>query len=407
MENTTTEQGGVAPAAARRSPTVHELVSAMEDMGLSLGYDELANEPTKTGALPWDGGTGMRPWSQLDDAELFAHLQDGIGLRSEKDLDRAAVIYARRHSFNPLTDLLDDIKWDGVERAGTLLVTYLGAEDTPYTRAMERAFLCGAISRAYHPGCKFDLMLILIGHGGIGKSTFVRRAALRDGYFTDSVYDLGNIKATGEVLRGKWLVELSELGGIKGRSFEAVKAGVTRQTDTFRVAYGKRSTDFPRRSVFVGTTNTIGFIAEKSSGARRFLPVLCGVTPSAKSVHSDEFAHDVRQAWAEVLTWMRSGDPRFSLVLTPEMELEAARQREGFLQEDPRVDAINAYLDANHDHLICTREIADRALRVEPTQKLFLDVSDILSNQCPGWFFAGKRKCGGYGKQRAWEYRGA
>ena len=407
MENTTTEQGGVAPAAARRSPTVHELVSAMEDMGLSLGYDELANEPTKTGALPWDGGTGMRPWSQLDDAELFAHLQDGIGLRSEKDLDRAAVIYARRHSFNPLTDLLDDIKWDGVERAGTLLVTYLGAEDTPYTRAMERAFLCGAISRAYHPGCKFDLMLILIGHGGIGKSTFVRRAALRDGYFTDSVYDLGNIKATGEVLRGKWLVELSELGGIKGRSLEAVKAGVTRQTDTFRVAYGKRSTDFPRRSVFVGTTNTIGFIAEKSSGARRFLPVLCGVTPSAKSVHSDEFAHDVRQAWAEVLTWMRSGDPRFSLVLTPEMELEAARQREGFLQEDPRVDAINAYLDANHDHLICTREIADRALRVEPTQKLFLDVSDILSNQCPGWFFAGKRKCGGYGKQRAWEYRGA
>lgn len=407
MENTTTEQGGVAPAAARRSPTVHELVSAMEDMELSLGYDELANEPTKTGALQWDGGTGMRPWSQLDDAELFAHLQDGIGLRSEKDLDRAAVIYARRHSFNPLTDLLDDIKWDGVERAGTLLVTYLGAEDTPYTRAMERAFLCGAISRAYHPGCKFDLMLILIGHGGIGKSTFVRRAALRDGYFTDSVYDLGNIKATGEVLRGKWLVELSELGGIKGRSLEAVKAGVTRQTDTFRVAYGKRSTDFPRRSVFVGTTNTIGFIAEKSSGARRFLPVLCGVTPSDKSVHSDEFAHDVRQAWAEVLTWMRSGDPRFSLVLTPEMELEAARQREGFLQEDPRVDAINAYLDANHDHLICTREIADRALRVEPTQKLFLDVSDILSNQCPGWFFAGKRKCGGYGKQRAWEYRGA
>ena len=278
--------------------------------------------------------------------------------------------------------------------------------DTPYTRAVELTFLCGAIARAHRPGCKFDLMPVLIGHGGIGKSTFVRRAALRDAYFTDSVYDLGNIKATGEVLRGKWLVELSELGGIKGRSLEAVKAGVTRQTDTFRVAYGKRSTDFPRRSVFVGTTNTIGFIAEKSSGARRFLPVLCGVNPAAKSVHSDEFVRDARQAWAEVLTWMRSGDPRFSLMLSQEMELEAARQREGFLQEDPRVDAINAYLDANRDHLVCTREIADRALRVEPTQKLFLDVSDILSNQCPGWFFAGKRKCGGYGKQRAWEYRG-
>ena len=38
----TTEQGGVAPAAERRSPTVHELVDAMEGMPLSLGYDELA-----------------------------------------------------------------------------------------------------------------------------------------------------------------------------------------------------------------------------------------------------------------------------------------------------------------------------------------------------------------------------
>ena len=77
----TTAQGGVAPGAERRNPTVHELVDAMEGMPLSLGYDELANEPVKTGPLPWDERAGTRPWSQLDDAELFAHLQDGIGLR--------------------------------------------------------------------------------------------------------------------------------------------------------------------------------------------------------------------------------------------------------------------------------------------------------------------------------------
>lgn len=396
-----------AQAGGRRPPSVRELVAYMAGMHLALGYDELANETVKTGPLPWDGDCRQRTWAQLDDAELYALLQDDIGLRSEKDLDRATVIYARRRSCNPLIDLIDTIEWDGTERAGTLLVTYLGAEDSVYVRTVENVFLCGALRRAREPGCKFDLMPVLTGPGGIGKSTFARRLALRDRYFTDSVYDLGNVKTTGEVLRGKWIVELSELGGIKGRSLEAVKAGITRQTDTFRVAYGKRSTDFPRRSVFIGTTNTVGFIAEKSSGARRFLPVLCGTAPAPKSVHSEEFANDVRQVWAEVREWMRTGDPRFSLTLSPEMELEVARQREGFLEEDPRVDVINAYLDANRDHLVCTREIADCALRMEPTSKLFRDVSDTLSNQCPGWHYAGKRQCGGYGKQRSWEYRGA
>ena len=104
---------------------------------------------------------------------------------------------------------------------------------------------------------------------------------------------------------------------------------------------------------------------------------------------------------------MRTNDPRYSLTLPPDMELEAARQREGFLEEDPLVDVINTYLVANRDHLICTREIADRALHMAPAQKLFRDISSVLSNQCPGWRYAGKRKCGTYGKQRAWEYRGA
>ena len=403
------EQGGNAPSAAgeRRNPTVHELVAAMEEMHVSLGYDELAGEPVKTGPLPWDEGQGTRGWSELDDAELFAHLQDDIGLRSEKALDKAVVIYAHRRSYNPLTRMLDGISWDGTPRAGSLLVSYLGAEDVPYTRAVEAVLLCGGIARAYDPGCKFDYVVVLTGAGGIGKSTFVRRLALEDCYFTDSVYDLGNIKGTGEVLRGKWIVELSELGGIKGRSLEAVKAGVTRQADTYRAAYGKRSTDYPRRSVFVGTTNTIGFITEKTSGARRFLPILCGTRPATKSVHSAEFARDARQAWAEVLLWMRTNDPRYSLTLPPDMELEAARQREGFLEEDPLVDVINTYLVANRDHLIYTREIADRALHMAPAQKLFRDISSVLSNQCPGWRYAGKRKCGTYGKQRAWEYRGA
>ena len=339
----------------KKAPTVHQVVAAIMSDGIPLAYNELADAACALGPTPWNAAKGVRPWTPLDDAELYAHLQDTIGLRSDKALDHAMTIVAHGNAFNPLTQMLEGLKWDGGRRAGTLLRTYLGADDSPLTAAIECLFLCGAVKRAFRPGCKFDYTMVLAGRGGIGKSTFARRIALDDRYFCDSVYDLGNIKATGETLRGKWVVELAELTGISGRSLEAVKAGLVRQTDTFRVAYGKRSTDFQRRCVFVATTNTIGFIAEKSSGARRFLPVLCGTAEPAKSVHSAEFARDARQAMAEVVHWMKTGDPRFSTVLSAEMEEAAAKRREGFLEEDPRTDAINSYLIAHRDHPVCTR----------------------------------------------------
>jgi predicted P-loop ATPase len=402
--------GAVPPGTAptppeRKAPTVNEVVRTLEQMGLALGYDKLANEPAKTGPLPWDEATGTRAWTELDDAELYALLQGTLGLKSEKALACATTIYSHRHAYDPLTAMIDGIVWDGTERAGTLLAKYLGVKTMPYTVAAEQVFFCGGIERAYRPGCKFDTTLVLVGPGGIGKSTFGRRLALKDKFFTDSIYDFGNIKGTGEILRGKWIVELSELSGITGRSLEAVKAGITRQTDTFREAYGRRSADFQRRAVFIATTNTVGFIAEKSSGARRFLPVLCGAVPPTGSVFSREFARDAAQAWAEVRTWRETGDPRFSLALAPDMEIEAARQREGFLEDDPRVEAVNEYLDSNRDHPVCTRELADRALHVEPTAKLFKDLSVILTDQCPGWRYDGKRCCGLYNKQRCWVYR--
>ena len=57
-------------------------------------------------------------------------------------------------------------------RLDTLLVDYLGAEDSPYVRAVTRKTLAAAVARAMEPGVKFDSMLILSGPQGLGKSTF-------------------------------------------------------------------------------------------------------------------------------------------------------------------------------------------------------------------------------------------
>lgn len=43
----------------------------------------------------------------------------------------------------------------------------------------------GAIHRVFHPGCKFEYMLCLVGGKGAGKSTFIRFLCGQDQWFTD------------------------------------------------------------------------------------------------------------------------------------------------------------------------------------------------------------------------------
>ena len=40
---------------------------------------------------------------------------------------------------------------------------FLGADSDQYTYEALRLFLMGAIRRAFHPGCKFEVMLCLVG----------------------------------------------------------------------------------------------------------------------------------------------------------------------------------------------------------------------------------------------------
>ena len=64
--------------------------------------------------------------------------------------------------------------WDGKERLDTWLVDLCGAQDNPATRWAGAYMFGGPITRAYQPGFKFDVMPVLIGPQGCGKSSLVR-----------------------------------------------------------------------------------------------------------------------------------------------------------------------------------------------------------------------------------------
>ena len=111
---------------------------------------------------------------------LLLYLEETYGLTNEKKIDNAIGIVANENKYHPIRDYLSALVWDGTERIRFCLRHFLGADADDYTYEALKLFLLGAISRAFQPGCKFEIMLCLVGGQGAGKSTFFRLLAVRD-----------------------------------------------------------------------------------------------------------------------------------------------------------------------------------------------------------------------------------
>ena len=160
--------------------------------------------------------------------------------------------------------------------------------------------MISAVARIYRPGCKFDHALILEGPQGPGKSTIAEILALDREWFADEIADLGS-KDAAQDLAGKWIVEIAELSALRRSEVERVKAFFSRSVDHYRPSYGRRSQDFPRRCVFIGSTNAHEYLADQT-GNRRFWPIRIGTIDLAG------LRLDVDQLWAEAVVAYRNGE---------------------------------------------------------------------------------------------------
>lgn len=100
------------------------------------------------------------------------YLEETYGLSVETKIARAISIIADKNKYHPIQEKLKSLEWDGVKRIENALPQFLGVEKNEYTCAAMQLFMLGAIHRAFQPGCKFEMMLCLVGGQGAGKSTF-------------------------------------------------------------------------------------------------------------------------------------------------------------------------------------------------------------------------------------------
>ena len=299
-------------------------------------YNEFKSMMDVIGELPWKQ---VRPgWGDADLACAKVYFEKVYGIWSPaKFKDALLAVVSAERTYHPIKEYFDTLEWDGTERINTLLIDYLGADDTAFVQAVTRKTLCAAVARVYDPGIKFDSILVLNGPQGVGKSTLF--ALLGRQWYSDSlsIYDMRD-KTAAEKLQGYWILELGELAGIKKVDVETVKSFISRTDDKFRQSYGVNVESHPRTNIIVGSTNSESGFLRDITGNRRFWPV--HVTGGGK-LHAWDLT-EVDQIWAEAIVKYRAGEEMF---LKGDEVAEAYVQQQQAMEGDDREGIIIDYLD--------------------------------------------------------------
>ncbi|MCH3955338.1 MAG: virulence-associated E family protein [Eubacterium sp.] len=303
----------------------------------NIWFNKLSDSLEVRGELPWKHPE--KYWRDADDAQLICYVDANYGTFSRTNYDTAVTKVADDRGYHPIREYFDNLpEWDGIKRADTLLIDYLGAEDTPYVRAVTRKTLCAARRRILVPGVKFDFMPVLNGPQGIGKSTLISKLAME--WYSDSlnISDM-NDKTAAEKLQGYWILEIGELAGMKKADLDKVKAFISRQDDKYRASFGRRVTPHPRQCVFFGTTNSENGYLRDITGNRRYWNIK---VDGKGKYHSWQLDQDiVDQIWAEV----KLLEPDEPLYLPPELEEYAKDEQRQAMESDDREGLVREYLD--------------------------------------------------------------
>ena len=331
------------------------------------------------------------PWTDEDTnqlADFLEHYYFPLALSGTKGcsfgremLEEALDIVASRRSYHPVQESLERAleNWDGVPRLDNWLSTYVKASKNRYTKEVSRLVILGAIARVYNPGQKFDYMLILEGKQRRGKSMICEALAMNPSWFNATKVDLDDPKQFAEALMGTWIYEFAELDALAKHDQNVVKMQITNRKDKVRLAYGRRTEDLKRQTIFVGTTNEDQYLTDRT-GNTRFLPVK--IEESGSGIDIDGFARDIPHIYAEGLKLYKENIARlykegktmddYKITLSPEGIVLAEQEQTKRLVQDQRAELVSEYLDGKHDgHIWSVRA------KLEGKKAVVVAVSDV------------------------------
>jgi hypothetical protein len=266
------------------------------------GYDLSLDEFQDAIMISRVGGQEWRPLTDTDYTHLRVWLETGGNCEPiPHEMVRQAVhLVSERHKMDTAQVWLEGLKWDGVERIDTFCPRYFGTLDTSYERAVSAYLWTALAGRVMTPGCQADMVPVLIGRQGVGKSRGVQAMVPAVEHYVEVRLDEPD-DAIARKCRGVLVGELAEMRGLKAADVERVKAFITRSHEKWVPKYKEFATNYPRRFLIIGTTNDQEFLPTDDEH-RRWLPM------QVDRVDVAAIRNDRDQLWAEALArWTVDG----------------------------------------------------------------------------------------------------
>lgn len=362
------------------------LLLEMQDWGFA--YDVTTGSYLfRNEELPWS----VPSFGRMMDDKLAIEIREFLHRNTDAEFTKqhiweAVETVCQKNPVDPVVEFLETLPaWDGKTRVASWLTDYFGAvcpedeegdgdkerewkqQQRDYVSATGSLTLVGAIKRAYEPGCKYDTMTVLEGEiQGKGKSAMLRE--LGGEFYSDP--DIGDVRSkdTVQKIQGKWIVEWAELDVATRADLAAMKAFNSRQTDRIRMPYGRAVQDFPRRGIFIATTNESIYLQDPT-GNRRYLPI------ETTELKPDDLRRDRLQLWAEALAMYKDG---YSVIL-PEALWKVARAiQSSRTVEEPWSDLVADYLEKNPTlDFVTTAEVLSGAIKMFPSEMRNADAKKV------------------------------
>lgn len=284
----------------------------------------------------------------------------GVRVSSQRAVEQLYAV-AMAKPYDPIAEYLAGVTWDGVARLDNWLETYAGASGE-FARLVGRKWMISAVARGLRPGCQVDCSLVLEGAQGTMKTSIAR--VLSGPWFDSLGCALGDKESRSHVT-SSWIVELAELSAVKRSDQETLKGFLIDTVDRYRPPYGRVVEEFPRRCVFIGTTNESVYLRD-STGNRRYWPVAVG------KVDLEALKRDRDQLFAEAVVAFKAGErwwldeKEYALA-----EVETS-EREEENEHAPMAEAIVEWFTKpkaiNRPKSVTTREVGVGALKLEDSR---------------------------------------
>jgi len=333
-------------------PNVLTILSIAEVTQQQIAYDSF-----KDGLMCAPAGTEeWRPIRDTDYTAMRIWLENrGNFYPVSKDMVRDAVHYlGEQNQMDTAQTWLGSIQWDGVPRIDSFMPKYMGTIDASYERSVGKYLWTALAGRIMSPGCQVDMVPILVGKQGLGKSQGVKALVPNKEFYVEIRLDEQD-DAIARKMRGTLVGELAELRGLRTTDLDRIKAFVTRTDEKWTPKYMEFSTTFSRRLVMIGTTNEDEFLVDDEN--RRWLPV------RTTGVNVTAIIRDRDQLWAEAMQlWLAEG------VLWQDAERLARKAQEEYKSDDPWESMVRDWLMDNDAAAYRSHDIILQAIGLGVTQ---------------------------------------